>query len=555
MSPDFRVALRLPISAARTGAVAAALFCFASMAAAAADDPCKGRLVRRLGGPHAITKQPIRDLADLQRRLPELEAGMREVIARDPKLGPGVADALIAAIRSGNGVTDGKLGARDNFLWMSYQPQKGVIGVIEPPCAQLRKDYDSFDIAVEVAPAAAAPVQDARCALTVNRNCERENPTITLDTTGSSGGVRVERGGQAVAGAGPRLTTADPAPYSEDLTFVVRAQGSAPAAQAATVHHFRIPKICGNLAFMGSSPGRTVAAAAKPAGCEKSVTAPQCKPWAEVAVEPPTVEVHHPTTIKTAGGYHDGLARLEIVCPGGTPIVIDNPERSHQHTPGHLCCDHDGYNVRFETRNAAGDVAEATARLNVTPHDWTLRTSLAYLMPMDGEQERDIEIGGAAAREQFEVDDGIGVTVALERRLNTHVGIEFGALLGQFDTEYEVTLGDATDGWELSPKVYAFMVGPNFHFGRCAPDLYAGIFVGYGGLYDPNYWAFGHRFHADFSGDFIYGAQLGLDVPFRADSDWGFHLGARYIVLDQETDAGTIDIDPLILELGLAYKF
>jgi outer membrane protein W len=519
-------------------------------------DPCKGRLVRRLAGPHAMTKQPIRDLADLQRRLPEFEAGFRDVIARDASLGPAVADALVAAIKSGSGVTDGKLGPRDNFRWMAYKPQ-GVVGVIQPPCAQLRRDYDAFDITVEVAPAAATPVQDARCELGVTRNCERENPTITLDASGSSANVRVERAGQAVPGAGPRWTVPDTVPYSEDVSFVVRAQGSAAAAQTAKVHHFRIPKICGNLTYLGESPGRAVGAAATAATCEKTITSPMCKPWAEVSVEPPTVEVHHEAIIRTAGGYHDGLAKLEISCSDQPePEVIDNPQREHPYTPGRVCCDEGGFQIRFETKNAAGDMAEATTALDVTPHDWVFRPSLTYIMPTDAEQERDTVRDGLPAHEVFEIDGGFGVGLSLERRFNERIGLEFGAIFGSAEAEWELTIGGQTGEYDLSPKFYAFTVGPNFHLLGCgAADLYLGPLVGYGGLYDPNFWVFGHRFHADFSGDFIWGAQLGLDVPFRRDSDWALHTGVKYLVLDQETDAGTIDVDPLIFELGLAYHF
>ncbi len=102
---------------------------------------------------------------------------------------------------------------------------------------------------------------------------------------------------------------------------------------------------------------------------------------------------------------------------------------------------------------------------------------------------------------------------------------------------------------------YAMTAGPNFHLNGCwSVDFYVGPFIGYGGFGDPNYWALDHHFRATFDGDFIWGAQLGLDFPGRSGR-WGWHTGLRYFELKQETDAGELQVDPLIFELGLAFQF
>jgi hypothetical protein len=64
-----------------------------------------------------------------------------------------------------------------------------------------------------------------------------------------------------------------------------------------------------------------------------------------------------------------------------------------------------------------------------------------------------------------------------------------------------------------------------------------------------------HRFVASFDRRFLWGAQLGLDVPFSGAGPWGFHGGLRYIDLSQDTDAGSLKVDPLLVELGLSYRF
>ena len=111
-------------------------------------DPCKGRWVKRLGGPHAVSRVPMKTLADLQKRLPELEATMRDIIARDPSVGPGVADAIFDAIRNGK-VTERKMARNESMKWMIYQPKKGEFGVVMNPCVQLDRDYDAFEIVMD----------------------------------------------------------------------------------------------------------------------------------------------------------------------------------------------------------------------------------------------------------------------------------------------------------------------------------------------------------------------------------------------------------------------
>lgn len=546
-------ALRLPTRFT----LAALALAVAAGAPAAAQDECKGRNIRSLGGAHAVSRKPIKDVADLQKRLPDLEATMREMVARDGSIGAGTADALFAAIRAGN-VTERKLGRNEPFRWMIFQPKKGTFELIQPPCVNLLQDYDAFEIVIEVPEPPPAPPDDAKCNLSVTRNCERQSPTFTVDAAGSSAGATVEHEGQALAGAGPRWTVSDTTPYSEVEKFTVKAKGTPPEPQMARVYKFLIPKACSNLAYLGEGPRKVIGEIGWPKTCEKSVDAPMCKPWAEVSVEPSTVEVHDPATVKSVGGWHDGLAKVEVTCAeGGEPMLLEPGDAPF--TAQHVCCGHEGYDIRFETKNAAGDAAEAKTFLNVEPHDWIFRGSLAYIMPTDGTIGRDFATlapFGVAASEEFEIEDGPGVSLALERRFNEKWGLEFGGIFGQVETGYELTVGSQSGEYELSPKMYALTVGPNFHLLGCGrADLYLGPFIGYGGLYDPNYWVLGHRFHADFSADFLWGLQLGLDVPFDRTSDWGIHGGLRYFVFDQDTDAGSVDVDPLVFELGLAYHF
>ncbi len=202
------------------------------------------------------------DVASLRLRLPELEASIRTVVAKDPTLSPAVADALIAAIRDGSRVTERQMRRDEAILWMAYQPEPGRIDAIAPACLRLERNYEAFEITVEV-PEAAALAQTPTCAIAATRGCEGDDRVFTVDVRGSSPGAQVTmtRGGQpatVVGGPGATWTVADPGPYDLDATFTVRAEGGTAAARKARVFRFLMPKVCGNLAYLGEAAPRAL---------------------------------------------------------------------------------------------------------------------------------------------------------------------------------------------------------------------------------------------------------------------------------------------------------
>jgi hypothetical protein len=473
----------------------AALVCAAAPAFAQAPvGVCQGKhLVTRLAGPHAVTKKPINDVGSLQNRMTELEAGIREVAGRDPDLSPAVIDALVAALKNGTGITERKMQRNEAVQWMAYQPKPGQFEVITPACLQLKSDYDAFEIVVEVKDQV-RPAPAPSCSITADRNCAAAGPAIDIDISGSSPGARVtltSEGGDGrtvteVNRSGERFSWPDPRSADTDVTLTVKVQGAPAPAQTAQTYRFLMPKICGNIAYLGQGPERTVSAAGAPQACEDSVSLPRCTP---------------------------------------PEVVSETPEPE----------------------------PEPDCELS----DWTARGFGFGYFPLGSDQERDVIVpGNFAGDERFGVTDGYGIGGSIERRFTDRVGLEFGLLAGRGSSDYEITLRNG-DRESDSHKVnfYALTVGPNFHLNGCSSvDVYVGPFIGYGGFGDPNYWAFDHHFHADFSGDFIYGAQLGLDLPLR-NGPWGFHTGLRWFNLEQDTDAGDLEVDPLIFELGFTYGF
>jgi outer membrane protein W len=91
-------------------------------------------------------------------------------------------------------------------------------------------------------------------------------------------------------------------------------------------------------------------------------------------------------------------------------------------------------------------------------------------------------------------------------------------------------------------------------------DFYIGPTVGYAmwGDLQPKDMAveFGIEEPQKLKSDFVYGANLGFDFPFH--DAWAFNLGLRYLWVKAEPDAAgaeSIDVNPLIVTVGISYKF
>lgn len=489
-----------PYGSSRLAAATIILFgsCWLATPASAELTTCSGPIVTRLAGPHAITRQPILDLAALQRRLPQLEASIRAVVAKDPSLGPSVADALIAAIKTGSvGITERVMARQEKVLWMAHQPEPGRIEAITTACLRLERDYDAFEIAVAIAEPA-VPVAAPTCAITAERDCAASNPSIRVDLGRSSPGARVTltTNAQPAIAVGDRrssFSVPDPGPYEIDAVFTVK-NSPEPLTTKARVYRFLMPKICGNLAYLGEGPSQTMpqdATATLPLGCEARVQVERCER------RPPNA--------------------------GSGPVVPPQPTPYED-----LACD----------------------------EGWKARIFLFGYFPSGNDQERDLVLAGRPADERFSVESGYGIGASVERRYGKVLGIEAAVLVGRGDSEYRIDIGNDSEVDTHRVNFFALTAGPNFHLLGCAgADFYVGPFVGYGGFGDPNYWAFDHHFRASFDGRFLWGAQIGLDLPFADRGHWGFHGGLRYFSLSQDTDAGSLEVDPLIVEAGLAYRF
>ncbi len=213
---------------------------------------------------------------------------------------------------------------------------------------------------------------------------------------------------------------------------------------------------------------------------------------------------------------------------------------------------------------------------------WAGQGAIVRVLGSSVNPTQDLDIGGterfslgdgttltAEGSGKIEADSAFGLCLDFEHRLSQRLGINVSVMRSRHQIELsgrETTriTDDATgsvlfeDTENVSMKsergdVTPFLVGPNFHFGPSAKlDLYAGPFVGFV-VYDDVEFQ-GERLGID--EDFAYGATVGVDIPFS--QKLAFSGAARYMVSEakpNEPDSQTLDMDSLVLQFGIGYRF
>lgn len=187
----------------------------------------------------------------------------------------------------------------------------------------------------------------------------------------------------------------------------------------------------------------------------------------------------------------------------------------------------------------------ATFAQDVPTH--TIRGGIAYHMP-DAEETVEIDELGSL---DIEADDATGFFLAYEARFSKLLGLEIFATRAEpeFESildEIEGPIEAISQTGKTDVEFNAVTAGLNVHvFGRGAVDLYVAPL-------------FGYAFFGDtFEDDIVYGAGVGLDVGF-GKRGLAFTASVRYLKSKAEAEDEEnveLDLDPLIISAGLAYRF
>lgn len=537
---------------------------------AAAQGACPGfdrrHTITRLGGRHALSPAGLQSRAELQAYFAAHQDEIRSIFAGRGH-GPEVADALLEAIRDGAAITERPILAGERLEWMAYR-DGGVAMTIEDVCLSLAQPQPAFEIVVPVVTATDAPSPD--CSLEVATDC-RPGGTSTFTirapagaqvTLESPSGERTELEMTEAGWSGPMES-----PYQPDVSFTVT--NASLATETVTSYTFMVPRECVNLALVGRSEGQRSGA---PVRCEQRHPQPVCPtpppPTCSVELDRSEVRRGEPVHFRvSATGTELNLELLRDGAPTGESLPA---------LPGGAFVPRKRgtYTVVGNTVNEVGAASSCQASVEVVGADWILRPFGSYLAVDGGTVSGAVPIATAAKScpcapdTTYGYDDGYGLGVSLERRLGERLGVELRAQYGRLDDDLWIGANglavedDGTaDFWDLS-------LGLNVHLTPSrALDWYAGPFVGYNDVEGAESLAFPRSLELDPEGGVAWGLQTGLDWPF-GDSPWALHVGARYTWSELDVtrrytspqgvvheSSGSLDLDPVSVDVGFAYHF
>ncbi len=109
----------------------------------------------------------------------------------------------------------------------------------------------------------------------------------------------------------------------------------------------------------------------------------------------------------------------------------------------------------------------------------------------------------------------------------------------------------------LRPLELSVTAGANYHFFEPQNkfDLWAGPFIGLVSFDDAKSTILGETTTTKFDDDFVWGLQVGMDIPAR--QGFAFYAGLRWFNLEAEVGGEDVDfnLDPFLLNAGVSYRF
>ncbi len=188
---------------------------------------------------------------------------------------------------------------------------------------------------------------------------------------------------------------------------------------------------------------------------------------------------------------------------------------------------------------------------------WQLKADFAVVEP-SGDA---VAVGVSPASVDVDFDTMVGAGLRLEYRFTKALAVELGAL---GSSGFGVSVGDASRPLGVASRIDGFApftLGLNYHSNTGSHvDLYAGAFVAAIRYGDVTIETTPGRVLTDESAntDFGWGATAGIELPIGAGG-WSLQANLRYIrtriKLDPDEDVAESDFDPLILSIGIGYRF
>jgi outer membrane protein W len=192
---------------------------------------------------------------------------------------------------------------------------------------------------------------------------------------------------------------------------------------------------------------------------------------------------------------------------------------------------------------------------------WIVQAQGVWLSPAGDRFTTDrTSPAGVAETTTHTVDeDATGFGVSLEARLTRRIGIELAIASVDLDNDFRVeTAGAVIEDREVM-GLESFSLGADWHFapGRRA-DASFGAFIAQTTFDDVIFLTeAGRREKLTFDDDYGFGVKLGVDLPIRRDGPWVLSADLRYLVtiMESEIAGQDLELDPLIVSVGIGYRF
>ncbi|MEM6701202.1 MAG: outer membrane beta-barrel protein [Acidobacteriota bacterium] len=369
-----------------------------------------------------------------------------------------------------------------------------------------------------------------------------ENTTITVDASGSTGTVSVEV--TTPSGQKRTLTAAD--------------------SSSALRWNFDSDERKGTFRFKSTSTVTTPRGTSIMCSAEESVNR-ACKDPEPPKPAAPTCSIDLPSEDIFDGD--EFIARVNAAAGQGTSIDSVTFDGEAITAPYEVTLTADGEGprtVRAEVTDAIGQSSscEATATILPKPYrGWSITPFLSRIDTSDDQQRFDL---GGGERQAFWFDGGQAIGAQAEYRFNKWLGLGFGAFFGGLESNFELDfIEHGREVWDMTDEdsdTFGLFAGPIFHLTpESRVDLFVGPLIGYLDYGSVDFNLQGRNFRRSYDSETALGAQLGLDIPFKADGKWSLYLGAMYFDVSAESDNEVpnfdIDLEPLFLNLGLSYDF
>lgn len=177
----------------------------------------------------------------------------------------------------------------------------------------------------------------------------------------------------------------------------------------------------------------------------------------------------------------------------------------------------------------------------------TLRVMLSSANPT-GSWNGDLNVGGQILPTEVEAESAVAFGMVYEIRAGDRWGVETGIYFADFDFTLSAAGMSADFGSALAIPL---TLGANYHIvSNDRVDLYVGPQVSYtlwGNLDTP-------VGAVEIDGSFGVGAVAGIDVVV-GQSGWTFNFATRYLGAQLGDPTVEVDVNPLLAELGVGFRF